>query len=140
MGRSAQPTSACMRMCRTLAAAHACRDNGYGGDLVGARIWRPRRAARCRPPAGWSAVHPAQQSYRITVSEIALSRAAMHAYRAGLAILAIASATSVHAQAPAPEQGKILSVNGRVEHTRAQQEQWNAARVFHPLLTAERVR
>lgn len=65
----------------------------------------------------------------------------MHAYRAGLAILAIAaSAMSVHAQAPAPEQGKILSVNGRVEHTRAQQEQWDAAREFQPLLTAERVR
>ena len=65
----------------------------------------------------------------------------MHSYRAGLAILAIAAfATSVHAQAPAPEQGKILSVNGRVEHTRAQQEQWNAAKVFQPLLTAERVR
>jgi tetratricopeptide (TPR) repeat protein len=65
----------------------------------------------------------------------------MQAYRAGFAILAIAAcAASIHAQAPAPEQGKILSVNGRVEHTPAQQERWNAARVFQPLLTAERVR
>jgi tetratricopeptide (TPR) repeat protein len=63
--------------------------------------------------------------------------------RTGPAILTIAAcAASVHAQAPAPapEQGKILALNGRVEHTVAKQEQWVAARVFQPLLTAERVR
>jgi tetratricopeptide (TPR) repeat protein len=38
------------------------------------------------------------------------------------------------------EQGKILAINGHVEHTAAQREQWNAAVLLQPLLAAERVR
>src|SRR5262249_16737059 len=65
----------------------------------------------------------------------------MHTARICLAILLVATAaTTVRTQAPPPEQGKILALNGHVEHTVAQQEQWNAARAFQPLLTAERVR
>ncbi len=37
-------------------------------------------------------------------------------------------------------QGKIVALNGRVEHAIAQQEQWNRARMFQELLVAERVR
>ena len=44
------------------------------------------------------------------------------------------------AAASPPAQGKIVALNGRVEHTPAAREEWNAARMFQPLLTAERVR
>lgn len=44
------------------------------------------------------------------------------------------------AQGQGPAQGKIVALNGRVEHTPAQREQWDAARMFQPLLVAERVR
>ncbi|PWT82769.1 MAG: hypothetical protein C5B57_08150 [Blastocatellia bacterium] len=65
----------------------------------------------------------------------------MHTARICLTILLVgAAATTVRTQAPPPEQGKILALNGHVEHTPAQQEQWNSARAFQPLLTAERVR
>lgn len=37
-------------------------------------------------------------------------------------------------------QGTIVALKGRVEHTPAPQEQWTAARIFQPLLVAERVR
>lgn len=39
-----------------------------------------------------------------------------------------------------PSQGRIVALNGRVEHTPAQQEQWSRARLAQPLFTAERVR
>ena len=41
---------------------------------------------------------------------------------------------------PVGEQGKIIAMNGHVEHTAAQREQWNAAVLLQPLLAAERVR
>lgn len=37
-------------------------------------------------------------------------------------------------------QGKVIAINGRVEHTVAAQEQWTPARMLQPLLVAERVR
>lgn len=47
----------------------------------------------------------------------------------------------LRAQSTAPQaQGKVVAVNGRVEHTAAARAQWNPARIFQPLLVAERVR
>ncbi len=66
----------------------------------------------------------------------------MPTFRIGLAILAI-TASSAYAQPAKPAssaQGKIVAVNGRVEHTPAAEEAWSAARVQQPLLVAERVR
>lgn len=50
------------------------------------------------------------------------------------------SQTPSVAQGKPTAQGKIVALNGRVEHTPAQQEQWSAARMLQPLLVAERVR
>jgi len=49
---------------------------------------------------------------------------------------------SAHAQSPPATgaQGKVVALNGRVEHTEAVQERWTAARMLQPLLVAERVR
>jgi tetratricopeptide (TPR) repeat protein len=46
------------------------------------------------------------------------------------------------AQTPAASasQGKVVASTGRVEHTAAAREEWNPARLFQPLLVAERVR
>jgi len=60
-----------------------------------------------------------------------------------IAPLAVAcTATAVSAQTPARpnEQGKIVSMQGQVQHTEAAREAWNRARVFQPLFTKERVR
>jgi tetratricopeptide (TPR) repeat protein len=47
----------------------------------------------------------------------------------------------VHAQSDSPPpQGKIVALNGRVEHTVAAEERWISARMLQPLLVAERVR
>ena len=62
------------------------------------------------------------------------------------AIVAVVLAAAAGAQAQpgaaaAPQaQGKIVALNGRVEHTPAPTEQWGPARMFQPLLVAERVR
>jgi tetratricopeptide (TPR) repeat protein len=61
----------------------------------------------------------------------------------GICIASLSCAAEAVAQpsaAPPPAQGKIVALNGRVEHTPAAREDWNAARMFQPLLTAERVR
>ena len=54
----------------------------------------------------------------------------------------VSSVGLTHAQSPpAPgAQGKVVALNGRVEHTEAVQERWTAARMLQPLLVAERVR
>ena len=44
------------------------------------------------------------------------------------------------AQVATAAQGKVVALNGRVEHTPAVKEQWSAARMLQPLLIAERVR
>jgi tetratricopeptide (TPR) repeat protein len=51
-------------------------------------------------------------------------------------ILLVATAAAAQGQA----QGKIVALNGRVEHTPAPREAWDAAKMFQPLLVAERVR
>lgn len=52
-----------------------------------------------------------------------------------------AAATGYTQTAPSPPaQGKVVALNGRVEHTVAVREQWTNARMFQPLLIAERVR
>jgi tetratricopeptide (TPR) repeat protein len=49
--------------------------------------------------------------------------------------------TALAQSPPAPQaQGKVVALNGRVEHTEAVQERWTAARMLQPLLVAERVR
>jgi tetratricopeptide (TPR) repeat protein len=55
---------------------------------------------------------------------------------------AFASAASAQTTTPRPpaEQGRIVALSGRVEHTPAPQEQWSPARMLQPLLVAERVR
>jgi cytochrome c-type biogenesis protein CcmH/NrfG len=62
--------------------------------------------------------------------------------RVGLAVVVmVATVVGTASGQPAPSaQGKIVALNGRVEHTAAPQEQWNAARMFQPLLVSERVR
>jgi tetratricopeptide (TPR) repeat protein len=54
----------------------------------------------------------------------------------------LSSVGVAHAQSPPPPaaQGKVVALNGRVEHTEAVQERWTAARMLQPLLVAERVR
>jgi tetratricopeptide (TPR) repeat protein len=56
--------------------------------------------------------------------------------------LLLSSAGTAHAQsAPtASAQGKVVALNGLVEHTEAVQERWTAARMLQPLMVAERVR
>ncbi|MGQ0736683.1 MAG: tetratricopeptide repeat protein, partial [Acidobacteriota bacterium] len=54
--------------------------------------------------------------------------------------LSVAAGGTAAAQPSAPAQGRIVSLNGRVEHTPAAQELWTAARMAQPLLVAERVR
>lgn len=44
------------------------------------------------------------------------------------------------AQTPPAAQGKVVSLNGSVQHTPAQKEIWNPAAVFQPLFVSERVR
>ncbi len=55
-------------------------------------------------------------------------------------LLSVAAAAAAQPAAQSAAQGRIVALNGRVEHTPAAQEQWGAARVLQPLLTAERVR
>lgn len=59
-----------------------------------------------------------------------------------LSVLLASVAAPAYPQTPSspPSQGKIVALNGRVEHTVAQQEQWNAARMFQPVFVTERVR
>ena len=73
----------------------------------------------------------------------------MGACRAGLTMVAavfsfcqpvLAQPAGPAAAQPGSAQGKIVALNGRVEHTPAPAEQWNNARMFQPLLVAERVR
>jgi tetratricopeptide (TPR) repeat protein len=61
---------------------------------------------------------------------------------AWLSLLLASVAAPAYPQAPSspPSQGKIVALNGRVEHTVAQPEQWNPARMFQPLFVTERVR
>ena len=59
---------------------------------------------------------------------------------AALFVLSATMAADAQPAAGADAQGKIVALNGRVEHTRAAQEQWIAARMLQPLLVAERVR
>lgn len=56
--------------------------------------------------------------------------------------LTAAATGALHAQTPsAPAaQGKIIAATGRVQHTAAPAERWDSARLFQPLLVAERVR
>jgi tetratricopeptide (TPR) repeat protein len=57
------------------------------------------------------------------------------------AVVALALPLPAAAQSPpAASQGRIVAINGRVEHTPPQQETWSAARLAQPLFTAERVR
>jgi tetratricopeptide (TPR) repeat protein len=58
------------------------------------------------------------------------------------AALLLLSAGGAHAQSPSASaaQGKIVALNGRVEHTPAAEERWTSARMLQPLLAAERVR
>jgi Tfp pilus assembly protein PilF len=62
--------------------------------------------------------------------------------RLSLAIaIAAAFVAPAAAQPSTPQsQGRIVALNGRVEHTPAQQEQWSTARLAQPLFVAERVR
>ena len=65
----------------------------------------------------------------------------MHVARLSLVVLLLASAPLfAQTAAPPPPQGKIVALNGHVDHTVAQQEQWNPARMFQPLFVTERVR
>ncbi len=73
---------------------------------------------------------------------LATRTAGRHPVRIILVVLTL-SAAPAYPQSNAPvaqEQGKIVALNGRVDHTRAAQEQWRPALVFQPLLIAERVR
>jgi Flp pilus assembly protein TadD len=55
--------------------------------------------------------------------------------------LAVLTGQAQAQQPPAqPAQGKVVALNGRVEHTQAAEERWTAARMLQPLLAAERVR
>jgi tetratricopeptide (TPR) repeat protein len=58
------------------------------------------------------------------------------------AVLVLLRAGAAHPQPTTSSgaQGKIVALNGRVEHTAAAQERWAAARMLQPLLVAERVR
>lgn len=55
---------------------------------------------------------------------------------AAAALVLLVTAAAAQGQA----QGKIVALNGRVEHTPAPREAWDAAKMFQPLLVAERVR
>lgn len=56
-------------------------------------------------------------------------------------VLVMASAgRTASAQPAASAQGKIVALNGRVEHTPATQEQFTPARILQPLFVSERVR
>jgi tetratricopeptide (TPR) repeat protein len=57
----------------------------------------------------------------------------------GILLLSVGGAYAQSPPAPAA-QGKVVALNGRVEHTEAVQERWTAARMLQPLLVAERVR
>ena len=50
------------------------------------------------------------------------------------------AAASAQPPAAPASQGKIVAATGHVEHTAAARELWNPARLFQPLLVAERVR
>lgn len=56
-----------------------------------------------------------------------------------VAVVAAAQVASAQTGAP-PAQGKVVSINGRVEHTEAAEERWTNARMLQPLMVAERVR
>src|SRR5687768_5211617 len=73
-----------------------------------------------------------------------LLEVSMGASRAGLmmaaAVFSFCQPVLAQPAGSAAAQGKIVALNGRVEHTVAPAEQWNNARMFQPLLVAERVR
>lgn len=54
--------------------------------------------------------------------------------------LAFATSAAAQRQAGTEPQGKVIAITGTVEHTPARQEQWTPAKMFQPLLAAERVR
>lgn len=65
--------------------------------------------------------------------------------KAGWIALLLTAGTPASAQSQTPTlaaaaQGRIVALNGRVEHTAARQESWGPARMLQPLLVAERVR
>lgn len=66
----------------------------------------------------------------------------MHRIVSALVVALCAGITSSAAQTPPtpPSQGRIVALNGRVEHTPAKQETWSPARLAQPLFLAERVR
>ena len=57
-------------------------------------------------------------------------------------IVLLSPSGTARAQSPSAPgaQGKVIALNGRVEHTEAVQERWTAARMLQPLMVAERVR
>jgi hypothetical protein len=61
--------------------------------------------------------------------------------RCALLALCVGALCSFDANAQTSDaQGKVIALNGRVEHTIAAQEQWLPARILQPLRVAERVR